>query len=143
MSLRRGSNPVVIAVCACVALGIAFYVWFQHHWSSKYQAERCESKIERSCDPAVLRVWATNLLAHASDYSSNKPPVHPSLVTVWHRAPYFLVRDREGYVLVAWGSGVLGGWGMAIGSPELKCPLGLGDSVREWKPGIYFWRRLQ
>jgi hypothetical protein len=149
MRARIFQNIVVSGVLLIAATSVVlFVVRCNHAFSSEYQATSCERAVEKSCAPEELRSWATNLLSREGDYASNRPPAHPSLVGIWKHRPSVQIRGTnwgnkgQGYVYVSWGSGVLGGWGMAIGAPDLPPPPGL-NAAKEWRPGLYFWRRLQ
>ena len=147
----HGRTQKFLKICllavTVMSLG-AYLIRCNHNWSSDYQATSCEAAIQKTCDPQELRSWATNLLAHEIDYVSNYPSAHPKLIGIWKHRPSVQIRGTNwgntdpGYVYVSWGSGVLGGWGMAIGAPDLPAPPGIG-SVNRWQPGAYFWRRLQ
>jgi len=72
------------------------------------------------------------------------------LSEVWdQRGPSVYVRgpaddevDKEpGYVIISWGSGVLGNWGLFVGAPSFV-PNSPGPTNWIWKPGLYFWRDL-
>jgi hypothetical protein len=118
------------------------------NFSSDYQATSCETAIQQTCNARELQSWATNLLTHEIDYTNAYPTAHPSLTGIWKHRPSVQVRGTNwgnsgpGYVYISWGSGMLGGWGMAIGDQDLPAPAGIGV-VRQWQPGIHFWRRLQ
>jgi hypothetical protein len=149
MRARIFQNALTAGVSLIAATSLAvFVVQCNHAWNSEYQATSCQRAVEKSCAPEELRSWATNLLNREFEYASKGPAAHPSLVAIWKHRPSVQIRGTNwgntgpGYVYVGWGSGVLGGWGMAIGAPDLPPPPEL-NSAEEWRPGLYFWRRLQ
>jgi hypothetical protein len=143
----------------CILSSIAF--WFKTEADSNYIAGHCERTVERKCDPLALQVWAVKLMAVPNGFSNgpveidrqpyvktNAPiftDLPAGLYGVWKHqySPYVSIREArdgaEGYVYLFWGSGVLGHWGMSIGSPTFV-PVPSGDKMRLWKPGVYFWR---
>jgi hypothetical protein len=148
MRQRKLHNGVAAGVLLIAVTSLAVFVGrCNQNLSSEYQAASCEEAVEKLCTPEQLRAWATNLLNRESEYASNRPPAHPCLVGIWKHRPSVEIRGTNwgnqgpGYVFVGWGSGVLGGWGMAIGAPDLPPPPEL-SSTKEWRPGLYFWRRL-
>jgi hypothetical protein len=148
--LKRLSGVITAFICmATLTLVVVFAVKLDRNWSSNYQARSCESAIETRCNAEELRNWALGLLENEHAFATNRPTAHSSLQGIWKHKPSVEVRGAvwgnkgPGYVFIGWGSGVLGGWGLAIGSADLPPPRDIGDSVRPWKPGIYFWRSLQ
>ncbi len=128
-------------VVACVILG-GFY-WLQNNWNSNYIAAKCEQRIKTQCGPAVLQSWATNLVAHAQDFTntlSSSIPIPQGLQGIWKHRPAVFIREAQGeaeaYVYLFWGSGVLGHWGLSVGSPTFVWD----RQGVQWQPGIYFWR---
>jgi len=151
---------VVSTICILAALGF----WFYTEADSNYQAAQCERRVERRFKPQALQSWATNLMAlpngfsngpvciyRHSDRETNAPiytNLPPGLYGIWNHQnrPYVSIREaragKEGYVYLFWGSGILGHWGMSIGSPTFV-PARTSDKMRLWEPGVYFWRDCQ
>jgi hypothetical protein len=136
------------SAAAFVAI-LAFSVQCRRSWSSEYQAQHCENAVEQSCDPEALRQWAIRLLEMETTFQDSHPVHIPCLEKAWKRSPRIEIRGPRwgnsgpGYVWVGWGSGVLGGWGLAIGAEDLPPPPETRGSIRKWQNGIYFWRELQ
>lgn len=137
----------ITAVICVVCLGYAAYWWFQNELNSEHIAEQCEHRIEQMVDPYALQSWATNLL-HTQPLGgtnfSGTFPAPASLQQIWkHRGPSVYIREasegEEQYVYIFLGSGVLGHWGVSVGSPSFV-PARPSYGSRMWKPGIYFWR---
>ena len=141
--MKRLLNPQVAAGLSLAVLVVVFAVRYKLAWDIDYQAGRCERKIERSCDPEVLRLWATNLIATWDENSTNRAPCPPGLEKVHRYHPAVYVRTtRETevpHVYLFWGGGALGHWGMYIGPPTFVPPG--ADKMRQWRPGMYFWRQ--
>jgi hypothetical protein len=154
---RMALFRVFATVCILGTLVLSVGYWFRTEASSVYNAQQCETRIEQRCDPLVLQAWATNLLTAPNGYSNGpvqiwrdtSDPIFvelpPGLHDVWKkgRIPSVSIRDarneEEAYIYLFWGSGMLGHWGMSIGSPTFV-PGPSGDKMRMWKPGVYFWR---
>ncbi len=130
-----------------VVCGYAVVRWFRNHLDSGHIADQCEQRIERTIDPATLQSWATNLLQQYPPGRTNYtgPFVLPvGLGDVWEQGkPSVYLREatngEEEYVYVFWGSGVLGHWGLSVGSTTFV-PMNPKSGTRMWKPGIYYWR---
>ena len=143
----------------CILASMAF--WFKTEADSNYIAAHCERTVERKCDPLALQAWALKLMAVPNGFSNGPVQIEkqpyvetnapifaalpPGLYGVWKHqySPHVLIRDardgEEGYIYLFWGSGMLGHWGMSIGSPTFV-PAPSVDKMRLWKPGVYFWR---
>ena len=157
----RGYHMALFRVFAvlCILASIAF--WFKTEADSNYIATHCERTVERKCDPLALQEWAVKLMAapngfsngpvriHQEPYVETNAPIYaalpPGLYGVWkhqyspHVSTVVPTGGGEPSVYLFWGSGVLGHWGMSIGSPTFV-PAQSGDKMRLWKPGVYFWR---
>jgi hypothetical protein len=143
----------------CILATIGF--WFKTEADSNYIATYCERAIERNCDPLALQAWAVKVATlpngfsdgpvriHQQPYVETNAPIFAALphglYGVWKHqySPHVSVVEPTGggerFVYLFWGSGVLGHWGMTIGSPAFVAPPS-GDKMRLWKPGVYFWR---
>ena len=154
-----------VGVIAALIIGGGAY-WWRSMTDYNYIADRCERKIERRCDPRVLQSWATNLIMRVSLGETNSrvdlvgkavsvdlPNGNSMRVTlpqgldgIWRHRPAVVLREARGgeeaYVLLLWGGGMLGHWGMSIGSPSFV-PAQWDRQGRQWKPGIYFWREYR
>ena len=139
---------VLLAVLTVVLVcGYAAVHWFKSHLDSGHIADQCERRVEQTIDPGALQLWATNLLQQYPPGRTNYvgPFILPAgLSNVWAQGqPSVYLREanngEQQYVYVFWGSGVLGHWGLSIGSPTFV-PANPGNGSRLWKPGVYFWR---
>ena len=156
-------RPTPLRIAAVLGIFAAIIFWFKTEADSNYIAEHCERTVERKCDPAELQAWAVKLMSLPVGASNGPIEVHRQvyvepnsrtyvdvphgLYGVWKHqySPHVSIRDaterEEGYIYLGWGSGVLGHWGLAIGSSTFV-PAPSGDKMRLWKPGVYFWRDL-
>jgi hypothetical protein len=151
----------LLRLLAFIFVLAAFVFWLRTEWDTNYIADHCEYRIERNCDPLVLQAWAAKLITAPNGFSNG--PVrtyrHPYIETngpifvdlprglygVWRpeNVPYLAIigaqGGKEGFVDVVWGSGILGHWGLSIGSTTYV-PAPVHKKMRLWKPGIYFFR---
>src|ERR1041385_4014380 len=141
--MRRSVLIKFLAGC-CVICGILLggFYWLQNNCNSNYIAAKCEQKIKSRCNPLALQSWATNLVANSARFTnalSSSIPVSEELKQIWKHRPSVFIReprnDSEGYVYLAWGSGVLGHWGLSIGSPTFV-PAQWDRQGVQWQPGI-------
>jgi hypothetical protein len=140
-SVRVLAIAVTVAVGACVA-----FRWFNNTNNPRLIAGKCETRIKQSVDPGALQEWATKLLAqYPVGRTNNAGPFDaPSyLIGIWPKGPPDVYlkggyRGEEPYVYVFWGGGAIGHWGLSVGSRTFV-PMNSGYSVRQWKPGVYFF----
>jgi hypothetical protein len=138
---------ILVTLTVVVVCGYAALQWFRSHLDSGSIADQCERRIEKTIDPTMLQSWATHLLQQYPPGRTNfaGPFALPTgLANVWEQGkPSVYLREatngEEEYVYVFWGSGVLGHWGLSVGSPTFV-PKNPKSGTRMWKPGIYFWR---
>ena len=140
-----------------VAAAFSAYEWLRASADPYWNAQQSRRRIEKRLDPSLLQSWATNLLNQYSAQTNFGPvfyvqaPVPTGSEQIWmHRSPQVILRDGESdgerYVCLCWGSGMLGRWGLALGSPRFVLKVGMesGDppdlAPRLWKPGIYFFQ---
>ena len=141
-------KPLVGCLVTICALFAGFY-WLQNNFNSDYIAAKCEQRVKAECSPVLLQSWATNLLAHAQDFTNSQSsaiPIPRELQGIWKHRPSVYIREARGasdaYVYLYWGSGVLGHWGLSVGSPTFVSAQ-WDQQGAQWKPGIYFWRDCQ
>jgi hypothetical protein len=108
---------------------------------------RWESQIRHNQNPSELQSWATTLLqsyGHSNIQQStiimvtNKPPGGIPNASTGPRVALISGEwsgENEDYVSLGWGSGVVGGFGVYVGSTNFVC-----HSKDMWKAGIYFVR---
>lgn len=115
--------------------------------SPPVNAYRCKSFVEKSVGENELRSWALAAIyvdSKSAQDSYHKVGCPQFLQNVWKRGlPSIYVREARGdekaHVMIAWGSGFMGHWGLLVGAPDFV-PVAPGVQVRKWKEGIYFWR---
>ena len=141
-------NPFRLALFAVLAVIVCFvllvpgqFLWF------RFMTHRWESQIRHNQNPAELQTWAVQILevyGHSNIEAAtiimltNKPPA--GIPTTSDRPRVAIVSgawsgQNEDYVSFGWGSGVVGGFGVYVGSTNFVC-----RSAEMWKPGIYFVR---
>lgn len=137
---------LIIQIWVGVGLVLGGCHWWRTHADSRYIASRCERRIRKSADPAELQIWAADLLLRYPPASTNYvgPFTLPrGLDDVWSHRPFVALLEssptHEAHVRVLWGSGVLGHWGLWLGSTSMVA-VGNCDI---WQPGVYFWRDFE
>jgi hypothetical protein len=146
--ITRYSLLRLSAFILVLAGGYAAFHWYISHASSSYNADLCVRRIEQTIDPLALQSWAGDLLRQnvPGDIKfENRAGLLAKLDAVWDKShPSVYLREgnigEENYIFVFWGSGVMGHWGLYVGSPTFV-PNDM-DKCRQWKPGIYFWQDL-
>jgi hypothetical protein len=143
---RPALIKILFGCLVVVCMLISGYYWLQNNWNSHYIAAKCEQRVKAECTPVILQSWATNLLGHAQDFTNSESsgiPIPRELQNIWKYQPSVFIREARGtseaYVYLFWGSGVLGHWGLSIGSPTFA-PADWDRQGVQWQPGVYFWR---
>ena len=148
--MRRPAIIKILVGClVTVFVSVGGYYCLQNNFDSHYIASKCEQRVKAECSPVLLQSWATNLLARTREFtnsSSSEIPIPRELHDIWKHRPSVFIREAraesESYVYLVWGSGVLGHWGLSIGSPRFV-PAEWDQQGVQWQPGIYFWRDCQ
>ena len=116
-----------------------------------WQYYRVEGNAKKVVTGTELQAWATNLLAQypsnvtlkASLLGTNfpqglrslAPEIGPSV-----RVNFPNDTNFPGWVLVGWGSGMLGSAGFEVGPTNYVYKF-RSTHAHEWQPGVYFFRR--
>jgi hypothetical protein len=160
-AFRSRWTKIVFVALLVIAGGRYYFLQWEKGWDVNYDADKCEQSIKQNGDPFQLQAWATNLIAQP-DGSSNGPVWvanhdHDTFTKLpsclyglgisgdKQSVPSLAVMGgtdgEDPYVKLFWGGGMLGHWGMVIGSPTFV-PVFFPKTavVKQWKPGIYFWR---
>jgi hypothetical protein len=149
--MKAVAVALVIGVLICSA-----WIWARRESNPSLNAERSRIRIEKTIDARELQLWATNLLKRYSsvpEFGGFFPvttQIPEGLDKIWKkRQPEIILRDglkgADRYVCIAWGSGMLGRWGLAVGSTNFVLLPGMEADPSEkppsaWKPGIYFFQ---
>ena len=139
----------VLVLAVLVLCGAGGFYFLKSTLDSQFVSRRCEKTIEQTVDPETLRSWATNLLVEYPPNVTNidlDSEVPESLKRIWTRGtPHVSLKpagaSEAEHVDIVWGSGVLGHWGLLIGSPNFVA-IDPRMKKRLWKAGIYFFEDL-
>jgi hypothetical protein len=140
---QRKQYILIVQIWVGVMLVLGGCQWWRTHADSSYIANRCQRRIRNSADPAELQAWAEDLLRRyppdTTNYSGPLAPPH-GLEDVWSHPPSVVLiassPAHEAHVRLLWGSGVLGHWGLWLGSTNLVA----AGNCERWQSGVYFWK---
>ena len=138
---------LIIGVVVLVALGALACYSARPVW----QYCRLEQNAKKVVTGTELQAWATNLLAQypsnvtlkASLLGTNFPQRLRSLAPEIGPSVRLNFPDNTnfaGWVMVGWGSGMLGSSGFEVGPTNYAYAF-RSARAHEWQPGVYFFRR--
>jgi len=113
----------------------------------EWQRTHFADNVKKRVGPEELRMWATNLFPLAATTNSDSQRVtnrHPVFPICQYGPTIYVFRESEGdpaHVLVFYGSGGGGHWGIEIGTMNRPTPQNYHQhEYSEWAPGIFFFR---
>lgn len=130
-------------------VGVCFLalIWYwRTHLTYAGEVSRFEAKIRREVNPTNLQAWAEGLLhrysaSNVADVTYRVPvlPDYIERLSTRHHSGVVVPRPsgQDAFVRIIWGGGMLGLWGLHIGSTNFVDPY---TESEVWRPGIYFWR---
>lgn len=135
-----------IIVVGVVGLLVGWIFYWSPRARSVRTFDRLEESVKKVITPSELQTWATNLLAQYPDdtnlwvsqlgtnFPSRLRKISPRLgpqiyVTHWTDEE----SNRQDFVTLDWGGGILGHSGFKIGSTNYDILSG-----HKWKEGVYF-----
>lgn len=123
-------------------------VWYwQSYLTYDGEVSHFEKRIRREVNPALLQVWATNLLrahlkSNATDNYLSFSMFPADIQRLNNRLLFgFIMPDaseEQAHVRIIWGSGMKGHWGLRVGSTNF---VDYGSEM--WQPGVYLWREMK
>ena len=143
--------PFAIALILFLAmLGGCIYWSYKPYW----QFDHLEQNARKVITGAELQAWANRLIddypASQTNYAlvlqmhTNYPPQLRGLAP--RIGPFVNINVSDDtnlppFVMIHWGSGLLGATGFYIGRTNFTANVGTNRTCRAWQPGVYFFRR--
>ncbi|HAM72398.1 MAG TPA: hypothetical protein DCM86_12220, partial [Verrucomicrobiales bacterium] len=140
-------RSVVIGI-PVVILSLLAYGLIWPGCRAAWNYDQLERNARTAVAPEALQTWARGLLGsprltdspRARDLGTNFPA---PLLTLMAAPPAISINkattNHAAYIVLTWGSGVLGQKGLEIGDTNF---LGIRGG-HAWAPGVYFWERSE